>query len=119
MAICLSGDFNPEETIAIIKKYFSDWKANPELPEWVAPEAKALTEPATAEVWSTDAEEILMGWRYPGYASKESDIAEIAGVRMRAIERPPSTDDVRIRQAGVIIADVSCVKMLQGFLKNG
>ena len=78
MAICLSGDFNPEETIAIIKKYFSDWKANPELPEWVAPEAKALTEPATAEVWSTDAEEILMGWRYPGYASKESDIAEIA-----------------------------------------
>ena len=48
-----------------------------------------------------------------------TDIAEIAGVRMRAIERPPSTDDVRIRQAGVIISDVSCVKMLQGILKNG
>ena len=32
MAICLSGDFNPEEAMKIIKKYFGGLKANPNLP---------------------------------------------------------------------------------------
>ena len=33
MAICLSGDFNPDEMIATIDKYFGDMKPNPNLPK--------------------------------------------------------------------------------------
>ena len=31
VAICMAGDFNPDEVIAIIDKYFSSWKADPNL----------------------------------------------------------------------------------------
>ena len=37
MAICLSGDLDPDETFAIIEKYFSEWKNPNQLrpePEW-------------------------------------------------------------------------------------
>ena len=33
MAICMSGDLDPDETIALIDKYFSGLKPNPELPK--------------------------------------------------------------------------------------
>ena len=47
------------------------------------------------------------------------DFAEFAGVRIRAVKRPPSADDVRVRQARIVVADVSRVKLLQGLLKDG
>ena len=31
VAICMSGDFNPDEVIELIKKYFGDWQPNSEL----------------------------------------------------------------------------------------
>ena len=32
IAVCVSGDFDPKEMVAAIKKYFGDWKPNPEIP---------------------------------------------------------------------------------------
>ena len=31
-AICLSGDFDPDQMIKVIKKYFGDWKATASVP---------------------------------------------------------------------------------------
>lgn len=33
MAICMSGDLDPDATIALIDKYFGGLKPNPELPK--------------------------------------------------------------------------------------
>ncbi len=79
VAICLSGDFDPEEVLSIVKKYFGEWNANPELPGWTVAPAKELSQPAVAEVWGPEADFILMGWRTPGASSQESEVSEIAG----------------------------------------
>ena len=76
-AICMSGDFDPETVYNIIKKYFGTWKANPQLPVWEAPEAQAIEQPCSAEVWGPEADFLLMGWRTPGARSEASDASEI------------------------------------------
>ena len=80
MAICLSGDFDPDKTIAIIDKYFGSLQPNPELPEFSFPEAEPITAPKSKEVYGNDAAFIYMGWRTGGGAScKEAYIQEIVG----------------------------------------
>ena len=77
VAICLSGDLDPEETIAVIKKYFGDWKANPELPAYeIAPQPE-LTAPLQQDVYGNDAEFVLFGWRTPGLNTRESEVSDI------------------------------------------
>ena len=78
VAICLSGDFDPDEMVRIIKKYFGAWKPNPDLSTWKIAPAKDLTEPARADVWGPEADFLMMGWRTPGAWTQESDIAPIA-----------------------------------------
>lgn len=79
MAICLSGDFDPDEMIATIDKYFGDMQPNPSLPEYVAPTEEPITEVRTKTVYGNEAEFIMMGWPCGGVRSKDADIAEIAG----------------------------------------
>ena len=79
VAICLSGDFDPDEVVKIVKKYFGDWKANPDLPQWTIADAIPLTKPAEQEVWGNESDFVLMGWRIPGAHSTDSDAADIVG----------------------------------------
>ena len=79
VAICLSGDFDPDEMVRTIKKYFGEWKPNPALPERsIAPEDPVL-EPKVKDVYGYDAEFVMLGWRTPGESFPESEISEIAG----------------------------------------
>ena len=79
VAICLSGDFDPDEMVRTIKKYFGQWKPNPALPERsIAPEDPIL-EPKEKDVYGYDAEFVMLGWRTPGESFPESEISEIAG----------------------------------------
>ncbi|MDE5637372.1 MAG: insulinase family protein, partial [Alistipes sp.] len=78
LAICLSGDFDPEKTIAIIDKYFGSLAPNPEIPEFSAPAEQALTAPATKEVFGNEAEFVYIGWRTEGGAA--TDDAEMASL---------------------------------------
>ena len=82
VAICLSGDFDPDQVVALVKKYFGDWKANPDLPEWEAAPVKKLTEPAVKEVWGNEADFVMLGWCTPGASSTGSDASEIVGAVM-------------------------------------
>ena len=79
VAICLSGDFDPDEMVKTIKKYFGQWKPNPELPaRSIAPE-EPVTAPKVKDVYGFDAEFVMLGWRTPGESFPESEISEIAG----------------------------------------
>ncbi len=64
VAICMAGDFNPDEVIAIIDKYFGTWKKNDHLsrPEF-APLAP-ITHPIDTTVVGKEAEYLMMGWRF-------------------------------------------------------
>ena len=79
MAICLSGDFDPDEMVALIKKYFGDWKPNKDLPKYNVIEEDPITEPRVKDVYGFESEFLLLAWRTPGASDKESEIADIAG----------------------------------------
>jgi len=77
IAICLSGNFNPDEMIATIDKYFGGMKPNPNLPKLNIKAEPAIAAPIVREVLGPDAESITLGWRFPGIASKEYETLQI------------------------------------------
>ena len=77
MAICLSGDFNPDEMIATIDKYFGDMKPNPNLPKLTVKPETPITEPIVREVLGPDAESVTLAWRFPGASSKDFEILQV------------------------------------------
>jgi predicted Zn-dependent peptidase len=73
MAICLSGDLDPDATISLIDKYFGS-KPRKEVPEFIPAQEKPITKHIEKEVFGHDAEYIVMGYRFPGINSSEADI---------------------------------------------
>ena len=77
MAICLSGDFDPDEMIAVIEKHFGAMQPNPELPEVDFETKHVIESPVEKEVYGLDAENIMIGWKYPGAGTKEALTADV------------------------------------------
>ena len=78
--ICVSGDFNPDEMVKAIEKYFGDWEPNPDIPKLEFGKEAPITTPVVKEVFGLESEMIAMGWRLPGASDlKTSAVAEIAG----------------------------------------
>jgi predicted Zn-dependent peptidase len=76
MVICMSGDFNPDETIQILDKYFSVMQSKP-VPELkVAPE-QPITQPIVKEVIGLEAANVEIAFRLPGANTKDVAIAEL------------------------------------------
>jgi predicted Zn-dependent peptidase len=73
VAICLSGDFDPDETIKIIDKYFGEW-APKEVPEFTYEEEDEITSPIVKDVYGPDAETIMIAFRLKGATSKDAII---------------------------------------------
>ncbi len=79
VAICLSGDFDPDQMIATIEKYFGAWQPNPDLPKRSIPAEDPITAPRVKNVVGYDAEFVMMGWRTPGESQPECELSEIVG----------------------------------------
>ena len=79
MAICLSGDFDPEEMLETIERYFGGMKANPELPVLEFPAAQPIREPIVREVVGPEAASVTLGWRFRGAASREAEMLNLLG----------------------------------------
>jgi predicted Zn-dependent peptidase len=78
MAICLSGDFDPDETINIIKKYFGDLKPNENLPKLEFKPEEPITTPVVKNVIGVEAERVALAWRLGAANSDDADLANIA-----------------------------------------
>ena len=77
VAICLSGDFDPDQMIKIIEKYFGDWKPNKDLPTFTVKPEEPITAPREKHILGNEAEFVMMGWRGPGASSLECELADI------------------------------------------
>ena len=77
MAICMSGDLDPDKTIAIIDEYFGQMKPNPELPKLNLPKEEPITEPIIRGVLGPDAESVALAWRFPGASSKDFETLQV------------------------------------------
>jgi predicted Zn-dependent peptidase len=71
VALCLSGDLDYDQTIRLIDKYFGDWQAKP-APAFNAPVEKPLTAAITKEVVGPQAENVMVGYRFPGKATGDA-----------------------------------------------
>ncbi|MCI5618318.1 MAG: insulinase family protein [Rikenellaceae bacterium] len=76
-AICVSGDFDPDEFVAIIEKYFGDWEPNPEIPVLQYEPEDPITSPVEKHVYGTQAEFVAISWRTPGSKERESEVGQI------------------------------------------
>ncbi len=77
VAICLSGDFDPDEMINVIRTYFGDWQPNPDLPEFTFEPEEPITTPKEKTVVGYEAEFVAMAWRTPGASDRESEASVI------------------------------------------
>ncbi|MCD7900973.1 MAG: insulinase family protein [Bacteroides sp.] len=66
MAICMSGDFNPDEVVSTIEKYFGNMKPNANLPKLPEAKPEPINQPLEKEVYGPDAESMSLAWRLPG-----------------------------------------------------
>jgi predicted Zn-dependent peptidase len=78
MGIIMAGDFNPDQVIARIDKDFGYMKSKAIPPYKFDPE-KPLTAPVSKEVTGPDPENIMIGFRFPGAATKDAQMVELLG----------------------------------------
>ena len=71
VAICMSGDLDPDSTIAAIDRYFGQWQPNPSLPQLKFAAEAPITQPLERTVWGQESESVMLSWRMPGYASPD------------------------------------------------
>ncbi|MBO4810350.1 MAG: insulinase family protein [Prevotella sp.] len=77
VAICMAGDLDPEATIAIIEKYFGQWKAGEDVAQPVFDEQPMPTVPQDTTVVGLEQEMLWMGWAFDGAASLQADTLEV------------------------------------------
>ena len=78
MAICLSGDFDPDEMVDVIEKYFGHLKPNPALPELNFPVDNPIVSPIEVEVLGKESEYIFLAWRTPAIKHEDMPALQVA-----------------------------------------
>lgn len=76
MAICMSGDFDPDAVIAQIDKTFGGLKRK-EVLDYVPPQESPITQPIVKEVVGPDAENLMMAFRFSGASTRDADLLTI------------------------------------------
>ena len=77
VAICMSGDFDPDKTLAILKKYFGQWQPGDDVSQPQFPAMEAMTQPVDTTVVGLEAENIWMGWRSECARSLQNDTLQL------------------------------------------
>lgn len=82
IAICLSGDFDPDNMMDIITKYFGDWKASAGVPKYEWPAEEPITSPIYKDILGQEAQNLMMGWRFEGAASRQVEMLTLIDAMM-------------------------------------
>ena len=77
VAICMAGDFDPDEVIATIDKYFGQWRKGADVEQPLFPEQPVYTEPQDTTVIGLEAETLWLGWRFDRAASLQTDTLRV------------------------------------------
>ena len=77
VAVCLAGDFDPDKTIAVIDKYFGDWKRRDDLSYPQYAPLPTLTAHIDTTVVGLEAPNVIVGWRTDAAASLQTDTLSV------------------------------------------
>ena len=78
MAICMAGDFNPDEAIKIIDKYFGSLVPNKNLPKVEEYKPAHLTDVKEVDVYGLESESVAIAWSKSLTILSEDAIKELA-----------------------------------------
>jgi predicted Zn-dependent peptidase len=76
MAIVLAGDFDPDEAIDMIEKYFGGYKSK-EIPKFEVKAQPEIKSPIAKEIFGIEKAVVDMGWRLPGAGTQEAMLGEL------------------------------------------
>lgn len=76
MAVVMAGDFNPSEMIKKIDQSFAFMKPK-EITSYLYGKEQAIVQPIVREVFSPEPESLVLGFRFPGAASKDAQLLEV------------------------------------------
>ena len=77
VAICMAGDLDPDKTIAIIDKYFSEWKPGADVSQPKFAPLPPLTQPKDTTVVGPEAEQVWVCWRAKQANTLQADTLEL------------------------------------------
>jgi len=77
VAICMSGDMDPDEVITIIEKYFGDWQPGEDVAQPTFPELPTISQPIDTTVIGLEAETVWMGYRFDRASSLQVDTLQV------------------------------------------
>lgn len=76
MAICLSGDFDPDKAIRLIDEKFGQLQPKP-VPVFNSPVVAPVTKPVEKTVLGPDAEDLVLAYRFAGADSRDADMIRL------------------------------------------
>ena len=77
VAICMAGDFDPDEVITILERHFGSWKPNNNLYRPDFAPLKPIVAPIDTTVMGQEAEFVALGWRFGAGNSLENDTVDV------------------------------------------
>ena len=77
VAICMAGDFDPDQTMEILNKYFGQWQPGDDVSQPEFPELEPLTQPVDTTVVGLEAENVWVSWRSERAQSMQNDTLEL------------------------------------------
>lgn len=77
VAICMAGDFDCDEVMDIITKYFGTWKRSDNLSFPQFPALMPLTHPTDTTVVGKESESLVLGWRFDAAKMAQNDTLDV------------------------------------------
>ena len=77
VAICMAGDFDFDQTLALIDKYFSGWKPGADVRQPVFAPLPPQTSPKDTTIVGQEAEQVWVAWRAKQANSLQADTLEL------------------------------------------
>ena len=116
MAICLSGDFDYDETINLIDKYWGSFEKK-EDPAFEVIKEKPIAEPVYAEVYGPEAERLYIGFRFDGANSEDAKMLTM--VDMVLSNSAAGLIDLNLNQAQELIGGGCFPYVLEDYSMHG
>ena len=112
MAICISGDFDPDVAIKLIDDKFGSF-AKKQLETFVSPIEELITKPIIKEAIGPNAESIMIGYRFGGSNSKDADLLTIFD--MILANSTAGLIDLNLNQAQKVLDAGSYVNIMKDY----
>ena len=77
VAICMAGDFDPDEVITILERHFGSWKPNNRLTRPEFAPLKPITAPIDTTVYGQESDFLALGWRFGAGNSLQCDTMDV------------------------------------------